>query len=140
MQNPVNSCFKTVVNLSEKKGLFSFLNFESIVENFSGYIEKRIALFKMEFFEDLALGSARLIIFLVLSICVFMIILFLSIAGAFVLNSLLNSHSLGFVLVAAFYVIVFIILSFAMNKKVEGKLKDAFLEMLNSLEEKDEDD
>ena len=126
--------------MAEKKGLFSFLNFDSIVENFSGYLEKRIALFKIELMDNLALASARVVIWVVLSLCIFMIILFLSIASAFFLNKLLDSGSLGFIIVAGFYLLIFIILSFVRNKKIEERLKNIFLEMFNNLDENDGQD
>ena len=123
--------------MGDKKGLFSFLNFDSIIDNLSGYVEKRLALFKIEMKEDLAGVGAKLVIVLVLSLSLFMIIMFLSIACAMLLNNILGSESLGFFIVAGFYFIIF--LGFLLLKdqsRFEVKLKNIFLEMFNN--DKDE--
>ena len=120
--------------MAEKKGIFSFLNFDSIVDNLSGYVEKRIALFKIEIKEDLALGSARIVIALVLSLAIFMIILFSSLAIGVYFNNLLNSAVWGFLIVAGFYLLLFALFFLLKDPlKLEEKLKSIFLEMFNNL-------
>jgi hypothetical protein len=122
--------------VSDKKGLFSFLNFDSIVANLSGYVEKRIELFKIEMKEDVALGAARLLIMLVLSLALFMLILFLSLGGAVLLNRTLDSDSLGFLLVAGFYLLIFILFFLLKDTfKFEEKLKSIILEMFNNMDD-----
>ena len=123
--------------MGDKKGLFSFLNVDSIFGNLSGYVEKRIALFKIELKEDLALAAARLVVVLILALSFFMIVLFLSLAGGLLLNKVLGSEVLGFFLVAGFYVIFFLAFFFLRDSTgMEEKLKKTFLEMFNSLDEK----
>ena len=127
--------------MGDKKGLFSFLNFDSIFANLSGYVEKRIALFKIELKEDLALATARLLVFLILSLSFFMIVLFLSLAGGLLLNKVLGSEILGFFLIAGFYVIIFLLFFFLKDTEgMEEKLQKIFLEMFNSLDEKNGED
>ena len=122
--------------MGDKKGLFSFLNFDSIVENLSGYVEKRIELFKIEMKEDVALGAARLLIMLVLSLALFMLILFLSLGGAVLLNRTLESDSLGFLLVAGFYLLIFVLFFLLKDTfKFEEKLKSIIMEMFNDLDD-----
>ena len=122
--------------MGDKKGLFSFLNFDSIVENLSGYVEKRIELFKIEMKEDVALGAARLLIMLVLSLALFMLILFLSLGGAVLLNRILESDSLGFLLVAGFYLLIFMLFFLLKDTfKFEEKLKSIIMEMFNDLDD-----
>ena len=123
--------------MGDKKGLLSFLNFDSIIENLSGYVEKRIALFKIEMKEDLAVAAAKLVVVLVLALSLFMIILFLSIASAVLLNRILDSESLGFFLVAGFYLIIFLVFFFLKDEaRFEEKLKKVFLEMFKDQEDK----
>lgn len=127
--------------MSGKKGLFSFFNFDSIIENLTGYVEQRIALFKIEMKEDLALGTARLFIYLILSLSLFMILLFLSIAGAVLLNKVLNSASIGFFIIAGVYLVIFAIFFFLKDASwMEKILKNKFLDIFNSLDEKNGDE
>jgi len=122
--------------VGDKKGLFSFLNFDSIVENLSGYVEKRIELFKIEMKEDVSLGAARILIMLILSLALFMLILFLSLGGAVLLNRMLESDSLGFLLVAGFYLLIFVLFILLKDAlKIEDKLKGVFIEMFNNLDD-----
>ena len=126
--------------MGERKGLLSFLNIDSIFETLSGYVEKRIGLFKMELKEDLALSAARFLVVLIMGLAFFMIILFLSLGGAVLLNSMLDSNTLGFFLVAAFYVVL--VIGFILLKdslKIEEKLQRTFLDIFNSLDSKDGD-
>ena len=123
--------------MSDKKGLFSFLNFDSIVDNLSGYVEKRIALFKIEMKEDLALAAARFVVVMILSLSFFMMMLFLSLGGAVLLNNLLESNTLGFFIVAGIYILIF--LGFFLLKdraNLEENLQKTFLRIFNSLNEK----
>ena len=123
--------------MGDRKGLFSFLNFESLVDNLSGYVEKRIALFKIELKEDLALAAARFVVVLILSLSGFMLILFLSLGLAVLLNNVLQSSSMGFFIVAGFYVLIFLLFILLKNKSsMEESLQETFLKIFNSLDEK----
>ena len=127
--------------MSGKKGLFSFFNIDSIIENLTGYVEKRIALFKIELKDDLALATARIIIYLILSLSLFMILLFLSIAGAVLLNKIFDSASLGFFIIAGIYLIIFAIFFFLKDAPwMEDKLKNKLLDIFNSLDDNDGDE
>ena len=123
--------------MSDKKGLLSFLNIDSIVENLSGYVEKRMDLFKIELKEDLALGAARLTVMVIMVLSFFMVLLFLSIASALLLNNVLESNSLGFVIVAGFYLLIFLVFYFLKDEtRMEEKLQNKFLDIFNNLKDK----
>ena len=127
--------------MGDKRGLLSFLKFDSIIENLSGYVEKRLALYKIEIKEDLAIAGAKLVVVLVLSLSLFMIILFISLACAVLLNRILSSDSLGFFLVAGFYLVIFLAFFFLKDEtRLEEKLKNLFLEIFNSKEGKNGND
>ena len=126
--------------MGERKGLLSFLNFESIFENLSGYVEKRIGLFKIELKEDLALSAARFLVVLIMGLAFFMIVLFSSLGAAVFLNSVLDSNTLGFFLVAGFYIVLVIVFILAKDAlKIEERLQQTFLTIFNSLDSKDGD-
>ena len=122
--------------MRDKKGLFSFLNLDSIVENLSGFVEKKIEIYKIEFKEEAARAGARLVVMFVLALALFMAVFFFTVGLAAILNNVLESTYLGFLIMAGFYlliVVVFIFLnrSFGINKSLE----EMFLKIFNSKEE-----
>ncbi len=119
--------------MSERKGLLSFFNIDSIIDNLSGYIEKKIALLKIELKEDLAVAGAKILIMLVLALFMFMIILFLSIGAGVLLNMVLENDYLGFFIVAGFYLLLFVIFGLLHKQLgIEQKLEEIFLKILKN--------
>lgn len=124
--------------MSERKGLFSLFNIDSIFDNLSGFVEKKIALYKIELKEDAATVGAKLVILAILSLSLFMIILFISLAGAISVNLMLKSEYLGFVLVSGFYVVLFAIFGLFQKKLgIEQRLERFFMNIFKG--EGDED-
>ncbi|MCH8231388.1 MAG: phage holin family protein [Bacteroidetes bacterium] len=119
--------------MSERKGLLSFFNIDSIIDNMSGYIENKIALLKIEIKEDMAIAGARILIMLVLALFMFMIILFLSIGAGALFNMMLGNDYLGYFIVAGFYLILFMIFGL-MHKKlgIEQKFEKIILKILKN--------
>jgi uncharacterized membrane protein YqjE len=120
----------------DKKGLFSFLNLDSIVENLSGFVEKKIEIYKIEFKEEAARAGAKLVVMFVLALALFMAVFFFTVGLAAILNNVLESTYLGFLIMAGFYlliVVVFIFLnrSFGINKSLE----EMFLKIFKGKEE-----
>ena len=119
--------------MSKRKGLLSFFNIDSIIDNLTGYIEKKIALLKIEIKEDLAIAGAKILIMIVLALFMFMVILFLSLGAGTLLNMMLGNDYLGYFIVAGFYLILFMI--FGLLRKelgIEQKLEKIFLKILKN--------
>jgi uncharacterized membrane protein YqjE len=117
----------------DKKGLFSFLNIDSIMDNLMGFVEKKIELFKIEFKEEAARAGAKIVILFILSMAMFMAIFFITVGLSNLLNNLLNSTFLGYFIMAGVYLFVMIIFIF-LNKSfgINKHLEDMFLKILNS--------
>lgn len=119
--------------MSEKKGIFSFLNVDSIMNNLLGLVEKRVELFKVEMKEESAKAAARLVVVVIVALSLFMAALFISIGMSFAIGRMLDDEMLGFFIVGGFYLLILIILIFA-NKAlgITAKLEKKILEVLNN--------
>lgn len=118
--------------MKEKKGFLSFLNIESIVDNFTGLVEKKVELFKIEFKEDAAKAGARIVVISILALSLFMAVLFISIGISFVIGKFLNNEMLGFFIIGLFYLILVILFLFLKDfLNINKSLEKFILEILN---------
>ena len=119
--------------MKEKKGLLSFLNIDSIIDNVTGLVENKVEIFKIEFKEDAAKAGAKIIVLLILGLSAFMALLFISLALSIVIGNLLNSEMTGFFIMGTFYLLILIIFIF-LNRtfNINKSLEKFILELLNS--------
>lgn len=104
-------------------------NVEDIQENTKAYIESNIAYYKLWGFK-VAMKSTTLIFkFVLIAICLMFVLLFVSIAGALAIGAALNSNVLGFLAVAAIYMILVFLLFMIKDKIVEGPILEKFSEI-----------
>ena len=94
----------------EKSKLFKFLRLDAIIEHLTGLLETRIELAKLEVKEEVAKIGARIIAGMVFSFLLVMIIIFLSITAANLLNGLLGNMFVGYGIVTGFYLLVLVLL------------------------------
>lgn len=119
--------------MKEKKGILSFLNIDSIVDNLTGLVEKKVELFKIEFQEDAARAGAKIVVLLILGLSAFMALLFFSIALSVLIGNLLKSETIGFLIMGGFYTLILIVFIF-LNKffSINKSLEKSILEILSS--------
>jgi hypothetical protein len=86
-----------------KEKILKFLRLDGLLSNLSGYIESRVDLVKIEIREEVAGILSRGLIMMLIIMVGLMCMLFLSLAAAQYLNTLLMSEYLGYVIVALFY-------------------------------------
>lgn len=104
-------------------------NTEAIQENAKAYIESSLAYYKLWGFK-VAMKSTTLILkFFLIAICMMIVLLFVSIAGAFALGNLFNSYPLGFLCVAGIYLVLALLLFLVKDKIVEGPILEKFSEI-----------
>ena len=111
------------------EGLAKFLKLDGLVENLSGYVEARVKLIKIEVREEVSKAITRGLIFAVIALLAFLFIVFLSIGGALFLNQYFADSYGGFFIVAAFYLLLFI-MAIAFRKQIYQKLEHIFNEKL----------
>ena len=104
-------------------------NVEDIQENTKAYLESSIAYYKLWGFK-VAMKSTTLIFkFTLIAICLMFVMLFISVAGAFAIGKALESNVLGFLAIAAIYLILVFLLFLVKDKIVEGPILEKFSEI-----------
>jgi hypothetical protein len=104
-------------------------NTEAIQENAKAFIETNIAYYKLWGFK-VAMKSTTLILkFFLIAMCLMIVLLFISIAGAMALGQLFDSYPLGFLAVAGIYLVLALLLFLVKDKIVEGPILEKFSEI-----------
>jgi hypothetical protein len=104
-------------------------NVDNIQENTKAYIETSLAYYKLWGFKVAMKSTTLMVKFFLIAFCLMIVLLFISIAGAFVFGELLNSYPLGFVSVAGLYLVLAILLFFVKDRIVEGPILTKFSEI-----------
>lgn len=109
-------------------------------ERLSSFIGLKIELFKLNAYERVARIIAILSHSLILMLLAFFAILFLFFTLAFFLGELLNSISLGFLIVAGIYILLFIITYYSKKSIQIGIMNIVIGAIQEKEEEEDKDD
>ena len=104
-------------------------NVDNIQENTKAYIETSLAYYKLLGFKVAMKSTTLMVKFFLIAFCLMIVLLFISIAGAFVFGELLNSYPLGFLSVAGIYLVLAILLYFIKDRIVEGPILAKFSEI-----------
>ena len=104
-------------------------NVDNIQENTKAYIETSLAYYKLLGFKVAMKSTTLMVKFFFIAFCLMIVLLFISIAGAFVFGELLNSYPLGFLSVAGIYLVLAILLFFVKDRIVEGPILTKFSEI-----------
>jgi ABC-type multidrug transport system fused ATPase/permease subunit len=101
-------------------------NAEEVQENAKAFIESNIAYYRLLGFKIAIKSTTMLLKIFLITICVVMVLLFFSIAGALAIGSSLNSNSLGFLIVGGIYLVLGLVIYLIKNKIVEKPIIDIF--------------
>jgi ABC-type multidrug transport system fused ATPase/permease subunit len=104
-------------------------NAEAVQENAKAYIESSIAYYKLWGFNVAMKSTTLMLKFFLIAICLMLVLLFVSIAGAIFIGNLLDSYSLGFLVVAGIYLVLALLLFLVKDKIVEGPILEKFSEI-----------
>lgn len=104
-------------------------NTEAIQENAKAYLESSLAYYKLWGFKVAMKSTTLLVKFLLITMCLMIVLLFVSIAGAMALGQLFNSYPLGFLAVAGIYLVLALLLFLVKDKIVEGPILEKFSEI-----------
>lgn len=102
---------------------------DEIHEDTKAYVETSLQYYKLWGFKVAMKSTTMIFKFVLIAICVMMILLFASIAASFAIGNAIESTALGFLIVAGFYLIVFIALLFIQPKSIEGSILQRFSEI-----------
>jgi amino acid transporter len=104
-------------------------NTEAIQENAKAYVESSIAYYKLWGFKVAMKSTTLMLKFFLIALCLMIVLLFISIAGAMALGQLFDSYPLGFLAVAGVYLVLALLLFLVKDKIVEGPILEKFSEI-----------
>lgn len=104
-------------------------NADAIQENAKAYLESSIAYYKLWGFKVAMKSTTLMLKFFLIAICLSIVLLFVSVAGAFALGNVLESYPLGFLCVAGIYLVLALLLFLVKDKIVEGTILEIFSEI-----------
>jgi len=123
--------------MADYKKLLSFLKVDSIFEDIVAIVEAKVELLKIELKEEAAKTASKLISAIFFGIMVFLIVIFLSITIASLINYFMESNFWGYAIVTLFYILLLVGYKvFNVGKKLEIRIEES----LNSLHNKGEED
>src|SRR5690348_4750862 len=109
-----------------KDSLIKFFKLDGIASNFTGYVETRMELLKIEIKEDVAKALSKVIVFILLAFVFTLFVLFISMATAYKLAEFVGSFG-GFGIVAGLYLVIALLMYFnreEISKKIEKQVLD----------------
>ena len=104
-------------------------NVDSIQENAKAYLESSISYYKLWGFKVAMKSTTMILKFFLISICLMIFLLFISIAGAIALGEMMASYPIGFLIVAGIYLVLALLLFLVKDKIVEGPILEKFSEI-----------
>jgi amino acid transporter len=104
-------------------------NTDAIQENAKAYIDSSIAYYKLWGFKVAMKSTTLMLKFFLIALCLMIVLLFISIAGAMALGQLFDSYPLGFLAVAGIYLVLALLLFLVKDKIVEGPILEKFSEI-----------
>lgn len=104
-------------------------NIEDIQDNAKAYVESTIAYYKLWGFKVAMKSTTLALKFILIGICLMIVLLFVSVAGALAIGNALGSYVFGFLIVAAIYLILALLLFMVKDKIVEGPILEKFSEI-----------
>ena len=104
-------------------------NVDSIQENAKAYLESSISYYKLWGFKVAMKSTTMILKFFLISICLMIFLLFISIAGAIALGQMMDSYPIGFLIVAGIYLVLALLLFLVKDKIVEGPILEKFSEI-----------
>jgi hypothetical protein len=104
-------------------------NTEAVQENAKAYIESSLAYYKLWGFKVAMKSTTLMVKFFLISICLLIVLFFVSIAVSLAIGNLLDSYPLGFLIVAGIYLVLAFLLFLVKDKIVEGPILEKFSEI-----------
>jgi hypothetical protein len=104
-------------------------NTEAVQQNSKAYLESSLVYYKLWGFKVAMKSTTLMLKFFFISICLSIVLLFVSIAAALTLGNLWDSYPLGFLSIAGIYFVLSVVLFLVKHKIVEGTILEKFSEI-----------
>ncbi|MEQ9426127.1 MAG: phage holin family protein [Cyclobacteriaceae bacterium] len=102
-----------------------FLKIGKLIENLTGYIKVKIEILKLDIIEEVSKGVARIFANLIILVLSLFFLAFFNLAAAVLLNSYLDSDYIGYLIIAAVYfVMLLIVIIMAKNGRLKKMIED----------------
>lgn len=107
-----------------------------MIDSLKNYIEKRFQLVKLELVGVFANMASGLVSSFIILIFLLFILLMLSFSLALWFSIMVDSYSLGFVIVAGIYLLIFLLYLLIGKSKIDKNIKDTIVQSALNQEEK----
>jgi len=104
-------------------------NVDDIQENTKAYIESSLAYYKLVGFKVAMKSTTLMVKFFLIAMCLLIVLLFISVAGALAFGKLVDSYVFGFLIVAGIYLVLALLLFLVKDKIIEGPVLERFSEI-----------
>ena len=104
-------------------------NTEEIQEQIHNYIKTNVSYYKLWGFKVAMKSTTMILKFSLIFMCLSMVLLFCSIAGAMAIGKYLDSYPLGFLIIGGIYLLITSLLFLIKDKIVEGPILEKFSEI-----------
>ena len=104
-------------------------NTVEIQEQIHNYVKANKSYYKLWGFKVAMKSTTMMLKFSLIFICLSMVLLFCSIAGALAIGKYLESYPLGFLIIGGIYLVITSFLFFIKDKIVEGPILEKFSEI-----------
>jgi len=111
-----------------KDSIFKFFRLDNLVGSFSGYIEARLQLYKMEIRDDVSKALSKALVYAVLGFFAFLFLVFFSVGLAHFINFFMAASFAGYWIVAGIYALAFLLV-LIYQKPLYENIEKRFLEM-----------
>ena len=102
---------------------------EEIQDQAQAFFETNLAYYKLWGFKVAMKSTTMILKFTLIAICLGMVLLFSSVAGALAIGNFLGSYPYGFMIVGGIYLVLSGILFLIKDKIVEGPIQEKFSEI-----------
>jgi hypothetical protein len=104
-------------------------NTEDIQEQVQAFIKSNVSYYKLWGFKVAMKSTTMIFKFSLIFLCLAMVLLFCSIAGAMAIGQSLESYPLGFLIIGGIYLVVTSLLFLIKDKVIEGPILEKFSEI-----------
>ena len=103
---------------------------EELTESVKNYINTNIELIKLQLTERISVVVPSLLSSLIMAMILLIFVLFISIVAGFYFSKLFGDFTLGFGIIAVFYLLLGIILLIGKKKIIENPLRDKIIKKI----------